>query len=336
MPLAERCSTFADERERDTARSVARECHRHPGNRQGADGQRRRGGKDAVVEIADVKVLSVHRRSRLRHLRGERPADGFGLRTHRDRQAQIADQRRNDVSAPRPIHSEQFAAAQPDPCGINRFLTERSESLALKGGLAVADLAVGEQGLQPIVGGAGQHHASKDLEAFVGRQRRADSGSPQESVAGLDDVINRLFEAPPGCDTRRGLGEIDGSQSMQPRAELAGEGLTQRLDGRFIANRLAAGSGQRLACCHAGKRVPLENERTEFAPQNIGSCLRLLHPAHRIAVTRLRPRRSRSSQSAEPASRRLCARLPFHPQKPPSSGSIECGSARQGPEARRC
>ncbi len=59
------------------------------------------------------------------------------------------------------------AAAQPDAGRVDRFLPERSESLALERRVAVADLAAGEERLQPVVGRARQDHAAQDLAALV-------------------------------------------------------------------------------------------------------------------------------------------------------------------------
>ena len=65
VPLAERRAAFADERHRDAARALAPERHRHAGDGQRADGERRRRRQDAPREIADVQILAVHRRTRL-------------------------------------------------------------------------------------------------------------------------------------------------------------------------------------------------------------------------------------------------------------------------------
>ena len=221
-------------RERDAARSFARERHRHAGDRQAADGQRRCRRQNAVIQIPDVQVFAVHRRARLRHLRGHRPADSLGLRTHRERDPQIADEGRDDVAAPGAAFPVTLAAAQPDACRIDRFLTERPESLALKGCLAEPHVALRKKRFQTVVGGPGEEHPSKDLEALIRRERGADGGTPQKSVAGLDDVVHGLFEAANGRHTGSGLGQIDGGKTLQARAKFPSEGLAHGVDRGFI------------------------------------------------------------------------------------------------------
>ncbi len=125
------------------------------------------------------------------HLRRQDHADGFGRRPHRQRRAKIADDRRDDVAAPRVAVAELVAAPEPDARGVDGLLTERSESLALERRVTVANFAAGEERLQPVVGGARQDHAAQDLAALVGRQRGAERGAAEESVAGLDELVDR-------------------------------------------------------------------------------------------------------------------------------------------------
>ena len=71
VPVGNELETAArpDERERDATEPLARKRHRHSGNRHRPDCERRRCGKDAVGEIADVEVPAVHRGAGLGHLR---------------------------------------------------------------------------------------------------------------------------------------------------------------------------------------------------------------------------------------------------------------------------
>ncbi len=100
VPLAERRSAFADERDGDALRAFARERHRHAGQRQRGDRQRRRGQQDAPVEIAVAEVLAVGRRPGLPHLRVQHHAHGRRLGTHRQRGAEVANHRADDVAGP--------------------------------------------------------------------------------------------------------------------------------------------------------------------------------------------------------------------------------------------
>ena len=85
VPLAERRSAFADERDRNAARPVAPERHRHAGNRQRRRRQRRGRRQNAPAEVADVQILAFERRADLAHLRVEHHPHGVGLGPHRER-----------------------------------------------------------------------------------------------------------------------------------------------------------------------------------------------------------------------------------------------------------
>ena len=94
---------------------------------------------------------------------------GAGLRTHRERDAQVADDRTDDVAAPAALSiPPRLAAPQPDRGGVDRFLSERAESLALKRHALELHVAAGEELLEPIVHGTRQHHAAQDLAPFFG------------------------------------------------------------------------------------------------------------------------------------------------------------------------
>ena len=91
---------------------------------------------------------------------------GRGSSARRRRRCQLAV-----VAAPA------VAAAQPDGGGVDRFLTERPESLALERHALIRDLAAREELLQAVVDGARQHHAAQDLAPFV--RRSATRRSPR-------------------------------------------------------------------------------------------------------------------------------------------------------------
>ena len=101
VPFAERRSAFADERHGDATRAFAPERHRHARQRQRRDRERRRRQEDPPVDVAVAEVLSAGRWTRLRHLRVEHHTHGGRLRPHRQRDAQIANHRTDDVTVPR-------------------------------------------------------------------------------------------------------------------------------------------------------------------------------------------------------------------------------------------
>ena len=103
VPLAQRRSSLADERQGDAAVTLLRKRHREARDRQRADRQRRGGRQDPPVEIAEVQIPAVHRRTRLPRLRRQREPHGRGIRPHRQHDAKIANQRRDDVTAPSAI-----------------------------------------------------------------------------------------------------------------------------------------------------------------------------------------------------------------------------------------
>src|SRR6185295_9699887 len=83
---------------------------------------------------------------------------------------------RSRISGPTtsPVHrpsAARNAAPQADPRRVDRLLPERPEPFPLERGGAVLDLAAGKERLQPVVGGAGQHHAPQDFDALVAGER---------------------------------------------------------------------------------------------------------------------------------------------------------------------
>ena len=111
-----------------------------------------------------MQIFPVHRWAGLPPLRREDATDPFRVLTHRDRHAEIADEGRDDVASPLVAVEITVAAAEADGRTVNRLLTERTEPFALEHRFAVSHLAVGEERLQPIVGGPGDEHATKDFD----------------------------------------------------------------------------------------------------------------------------------------------------------------------------
>ena len=79
-------------------------------------------GRIPQSEVADVQVLPVHRRPGLRHLRRQRHPHRRRFRAHREDEAEIADERRDDVAAPGAGLAVTRAATQTDSGGVDRFL----------------------------------------------------------------------------------------------------------------------------------------------------------------------------------------------------------------------
>jgi hypothetical protein len=181
VPFAQRRPTFADERHRDTPRAVAPERHRHAGQSQRRNRQRRGWQEDAPVEIAVAEVLALGRHAGLGHLRVEDHANGRRLGPHRERRPEVANHRGDDVALPHLSLGCRLrapcvavgravvrrAAAQPHGGAIDRFLPERSKTLALKRVGAEPHLAAEKERLEAVVGGAREDHAAEDLEAFL-------------------------------------------------------------------------------------------------------------------------------------------------------------------------
>ena len=104
------------------------------------------GGRMPQREVADVQVLPFQRRTGLRHLCVQCHPDRRRLAPHRERRAQIADQRCDHVAGPRAVGQLPLrAAAQPDRGRVDGLLAERSKTLALKRRALVSDLAADEE-----------------------------------------------------------------------------------------------------------------------------------------------------------------------------------------------
>ena len=101
------------------------------------------------------------------------------------------------------------APAQPDGRRVDCLLPERPESLALKRRAAVVHLAAREELLEPVVHGAGEHHAAQDLAPLVGGQRGRNRLACEEAVAGIEKFAPRpLRSARAPCDAGRRVGKV--------------------------------------------------------------------------------------------------------------------------------
>jgi hypothetical protein len=92
---------------RGAAEAREREPHARDGQR--ADRERRRRRQNAPAEIAQVQVASVHGRAGLAHLGVQHHPDGGGFGTHRERGADVPDDRTNHVALPLAVRPRNFA-----------------------------------------------------------------------------------------------------------------------------------------------------------------------------------------------------------------------------------
>ncbi len=244
-----------------------------------ADRERRGGGQDAPREIAHVQILAVHRRSGLAHLRGEDLTHGLGRRTHRERRAQIADDRRDDVARPHAVVVERLAATEPNPRGVDGFLPERSKPLALEGRVAVADFPAGEERLQPRVGRAGEDHAAEDLAALVGRERGSDRGAAKEAVARLHELISGQLETRGRFHAGRCLQPFGWRDVLQASPERGLERGAQSIERRFVGSDRALARVERGANGGNRKWVSFDDERFQ-ATRKFGRRMHRRGPGH--------------------------------------------------------
>ena len=307
VPLAERGAALADEGQGHAAAAVAGKGERHPGHGQRADGQRRGGGQNAPREIADVQVLAVHRRSGLPHLRGEDLTHGLGRRTHRERHTEIANHRRDDVARPGAVLVVRLATTEPNARRVDGFLTERSEPLALKRRVAVADFPAGEERLQPRVGRAGEDHAAQDFAALVGRERGADRGPVEKAVARLHELISSQLKTGGRFDAGRRLQPFGRGDVLQPSPERGVEGRAQRVERRLVGADRALARVERGAHRCDREGVSFDDERFQ-APRKFGRRMNRRGPGHAEMLTPsgLRAQGSRLRQNLRVRGRRLC------------------------------
>ena len=205
----------------------------------------------------------------------EDAADGLLFRPHRERRAQIADQRRDDVASPGAVFGAKTrTAAQPNHGGVDGFLTQRAKALPLKRGVLVADLACREEGLQTVVGRARQHHAAQDLEPLLFGERGRDRLAAQKAVAGVEQLRARLMEAFLDRDAGRRF-----RKSLRRRTgQLATQGLRERFSQRLDRVGVSAGIAAADAV-QGGERRP-QSERLTLGDER-GQALHERRPFER-------------------------------------------------------
>jgi hypothetical protein len=208
-----------------------------------------------------VKVLAVHRRAGLAHLRRQHHAHGLGIRAHGQRDAQIANDRGHNVAVPVPVVLVAAAAPQPDAGRVDCLLSERSESLSLKRRVSVAHLTAAKERLQPVVGRPGQQHAAQDLPTLVGRQRGPKRGAPHEGVTRVHDLVDGQGQACGRADARCGFPETLQLAGRQPFPKLLGKRRTNRVDTGFAPR---AGAARRPRTPPGRARPQTETVRDEL------------------------------------------------------------------------
>src|SRR4029079_229507 len=125
VPLAKRRAALSDEGQRHAAGTLARKREREPGDCRGPGAERRNRRPYAVLHVADMQILSVHRWAGLAHLRREDAPDHLRFLAHRDRHAEIADERRDHVASPLVAVEKTVSPAKADGGSVNRLLPER-------------------------------------------------------------------------------------------------------------------------------------------------------------------------------------------------------------------
>ena len=123
---------------------------------------------------------------------------------------------------------------QPDSRGVDRLLSERAESLALKGRAPESHFPAREERLQAIVGGTREEHPAQDLAPLISVQRRLDRRPPQEAVTGVADLLDRLRKTLPGGDARRRVAEAGRQELGEALFERRQEGAAQVVDGLSV------------------------------------------------------------------------------------------------------
>ena len=287
VPLAKRGSAFANKRHGYPTRPLAceRERETRNGDRPGAERSDCR--PDPVLHVADVQILSVHRRAGLPHLCGQNATNHLGLWTHRDGHGEIADERRNDIPSPLVAVAILVSPAEADGSPVDRLLPQRTKSLTLENRVTVSHFAVGEECLQPIVGGPGDQHPPKYFEPFFRGEGGTNRGAPQKPVTRIDNVFDRVLEALRRRHAGCGIGHIYGGQSLKTGTELARKGFAKPIDAAGENRVDAGGGGQRFPGRGRGKWIAFEDERTEFPSQRVGNRFRPVHAAHPTAVRKL-------------------------------------------------
>ena len=160
---------------------------------------------------------------------------------------------------------------QADRAGVDRFLSERAEALALERHLAPAHFPAHEELLEAVVDAARQAHALQDLAALGLGERGLDGGAAQEPVARLDQLGARLLEPLDGGGAGRGLGDAfrRGDLRVQHARHRAAERHAGRIELDGIARLDGANAGlfERLERHAKRKRIALGDEGAEAARQ---------------------------------------------------------------------
>ena len=230
-----------------------------------------------------------------------------------------------------------LATPQPDPRGVDRLLSQRAESLALKGRFTEPHLPAHEERLQAVVGGAREEHAAQDLAPLVGRQRRLDRRPPQEAVTGVADLLDCLRKALAGDDARGRVAEA-GGRSCERRCSSAAEKGPRRSSMAWASSRRSAdgvtdSSAAMAAAAANGKRSSANSPKPRSAG---GTTAGWRGASFTPAFARCSRIAGRTPRYRPRAGRRSCGRLHGRPRTPPWSGSSGCGSARRAPAPRPC
>ena len=188
----------------------ARERKGEAGNRDRPVPSGATAGRMPYSHIADMQIFAVHRRSGFSHLRRQHPANHLRLGTHGDRDAEIANERCDDIAAPLVPVAVLVTAAETNRRAVDRFLSQRTEPFALEDRLAVADFAVRKQRLQAIVGRPGDimprrisRRSSAVSDARIAARRRNPSHARTMSSTACS---KRRVADTPGVGSTRSMG----------------------------------------------------------------------------------------------------------------------------------
>ena len=155
-----------------------------------------------------MQIFAVQGRTGLADLRAQNHGDRVVVVPHRERDAEIANHRRDHVAGPGAVVAAVLRAPlQPEAAGVDSLLAKRAEALPRERLHAPAHFAAHEELLQPVVDRARETHAAQDLLALVVGERGRNGLALQPAIAGVEHVRARLFEPPDGRHAGRGLVE---------------------------------------------------------------------------------------------------------------------------------
>jgi hypothetical protein len=195
-------------------------------------------------------------------VRGQCQPHRVGLRSHRQHDAEITNQRSNDVTAPTlRIALIGSSTAQAQGRCVNGFLAQRAKTFTLKRRVAVSHLGAGEEQLEPVVGGAGEHHAAENLPAFGRGEGCLDGRATQEPVA----CVEQLFDG--GTPSRR-CGDSRGcvrqiGWMLEKTTKLLGKRDAKRIKAVVIPRVSAVDGFERGQGLRVREWMPLEHEGAE-------------------------------------------------------------------------